>query len=305
MILVRPQHVLEMISCRETGSECLAALIGFVNCLLNGEIYSEVSLVLFGGNLIALEKKTGDVRPIAVGYTLRRIAAKCANAYAASQLSDYFSPIQLGVGIPGGCEAAVHATRRYIEAMPDGYVVAKIDFSNAFNSLRRDLMLRCVADKVPEIYRFCHLSYNQPSVLKFENRIILSQEGPHQGDPLGPLLFCLPIHPDLVQPKSELVAGYMDDLTLGGPTDVVAADIDHITAREMQTGLHINAAKCEIISHSPVPRASQFSNFIFLAPHEAELLGAPLFTGSKMDSALTSRCANLCRTQHCIFAIRS
>jgi len=84
--------------------------------------------VLFGGNLITLEKKTGGVRPIAVGYTLRRITAKCANAYAASQLSDYFSPIQLGVGIPGGCEAAVHATRRYIEAMPDGYVIAKIDF---------------------------------------------------------------------------------------------------------------------------------------------------------------------------------
>jgi len=162
-----------------------------------------------------------------------------------------------------------------------------------------------VAEKVPGIYRFCPLPYNQPSVMKFENRMILSQEGPHQGDPLGPLLFCLSIHPDLVQLKSELVAGNMDDLTLGGPTDVVAADIDHITAREMQTGLHINAAKCEIISHSPVPRASQFSNFIFLAPHEAELLGAPLFTGSKMDSALTSRCANLCRTQHCIFAIRS
>ena len=83
---MKPQHVLEMISCRETGSECLAALTGFVNCLLNGEIHSEVSPVLFGGNLIVLEKKTGSVRPIAVGYTLRRIAAICANAYAASQL---------------------------------------------------------------------------------------------------------------------------------------------------------------------------------------------------------------------------
>ena len=208
--------------------------------------------MLFGGNLIALEKKSGGLRPIAVGYTLRRIAAKCANTYAASQLADYFSPIQLGVGIPGGCEAAVHATRRYIDAMQDGFVVAKIDFSNAFNSLRRDLMLRTVLEAVPSIYRFCHLSYSQPSILKYETRTILSQEGPHQGDPLGPLLFCLSIHRDLVQLKSELVAGFMDDLTLGGPAQTVAADIDHIRAREEFTGLRINASKSEIISRGIV-----------------------------------------------------
>ena len=150
---MRLQHILEMINCRETAYKCLAALTGFVNCLLHGEINQEVSPALFGGNLIALKKKTGGVEPIAVGYTLRRITAKCANAYAVTQLSDYFIPIQLGVGLPGGCEAAVHATRRYIEAMPDGYVVAKIDFSNAFSSLRRDLMLRSVANKVPGIHR--------------------------------------------------------------------------------------------------------------------------------------------------------
>jgi len=161
---VRPQHILEMVNCREVGPELHSALTGFVSCLLHGEIHPLVSPVLFGGNLIALEKKTGVIRPITVGYTLRRIAAKCANTYAASQMADYFSPIQLGVGTPGGCEAAVHATRRYIEAMPDGHVVVKIDFCNAFNSLRRDLNLRLVASTVPGIYRFCHLCYNQCTV---------------------------------------------------------------------------------------------------------------------------------------------
>jgi len=122
---VRPQHFLEMISCRESGPKLRSALTGFVNCLLQGNIHPQVSPVLFGGNLIALEKKCGGIRPIAVGYTLRRIAAKCANSYATNQLAGYFSPIQLGVGTPGGSEAAVHATRRFIEAMPDGHVVAK------------------------------------------------------------------------------------------------------------------------------------------------------------------------------------
>ena len=286
---VRPQHVLEMVNCVKAGPELVSALTAFTNCLLHGEVHPDISPVLFGGNLITLEKKSGGMRPIAVGYTLQHIAAKCANTYAASQLADYFSPIQLGVGIQGGCEAAVHATRQYIDTMPDGHVVAKIDFTNAFNSLHRDLMLRSVAEKVPSIYRFCHLSYSQPSILKYETRTILSQEGPHQGDPLGPLLVCLSIHPDLEWLKSELIAGFMDDLTLGGPANTVAADIDHIRGREAFTGLQINASKCEIISHETVMLRPQFNSFIFLAPDEAELLGEPLFQGRKMDGALAKR----------------
>ena len=56
---VRPQHILEMVNCREVGPELHSALTGFVSCLLHGEIHPLVSPVLFGGNLIALEKKTG------------------------------------------------------------------------------------------------------------------------------------------------------------------------------------------------------------------------------------------------------
>ena len=94
-----------MVNCRETGPELHPALAGFVNCLLQGEIPPQVSPVLFGGNLIALEKKSGGVRPIAVGYTLRRIVVKCANSYATSQLTDYFNPIQMGVGCQVGARS--------------------------------------------------------------------------------------------------------------------------------------------------------------------------------------------------------
>ena len=67
-----------------------------------------------------------------MGNSLRRVATKCANAYAANQLADYFNPIHLEVGNSGGSETAGHATMRFIESMPDGYLVAKIDVGNAF-----------------------------------------------------------------------------------------------------------------------------------------------------------------------------
>ena len=119
----------------------MTAITGFVNLVMDGRCPAEICPVFFGGRLIALEKKTGGYRPIAVGYTFRRLVAKCANFYAQKKLAAYFSPLQLGVAVSRGCEAAVHATRRFMEAMPDDEVVVKLDISNAFNTVRRDALL--------------------------------------------------------------------------------------------------------------------------------------------------------------------
>ena len=59
--------------------------------------------------------------------------------------------MQLGVGTPGGFEAAVHDTRRYTCDLPDNKVLIKLDFSNAFNSVRRDALLETVARDNPKL----------------------------------------------------------------------------------------------------------------------------------------------------------
>ena len=82
--------------------------------------------------------------------------------------------------------------------------VVKLDFSNAFDSLHRDVMLDEVLEKIPGIYKFCHLSYSKPSELVYSGLAIHSREGPQQGDPLDPLLFCGTIHPLLLSLTSEL-----------------------------------------------------------------------------------------------------
>jgi hypothetical protein len=66
-------------------------------------------------------------------------------------------------------------------------MLVKLDFTNAFNSIRRDVMLKTVADQLPEIYRFCTLSYGSPTALQFGSHTVWSEEGAQQGDPLGPL----------------------------------------------------------------------------------------------------------------------
>ena len=167
----------------------LSSLTGFVNLVLDGGCPVRVQPVLFGARLIAIEKKSGGFRPIAVGYTVRRLVAKCANTFAQKQLADYFHPVQLGVAVAGGCEAAVHATRRFVTHMKPGEAVVKLDFTNAFNSIRRDAMLSAVSNTLPQIYKFFWASYNAHSSLQFGDISIISAEGVQQGDPLGLLLF--------------------------------------------------------------------------------------------------------------------
>jgi len=58
--------------------------------------------ILFGGRLVALNKKSGGIRPIAVGFTLRRLISKCANSFAVAKLTTYFAPRQMGAGVKGG-----------------------------------------------------------------------------------------------------------------------------------------------------------------------------------------------------------
>src|ERR1043165_673610 len=101
-----------------------------------------------------------------IGPTLRRLAAKCANAHAVARLSTLLAPIQLGVGVPGGAEAAVHATHRRATSMPTNGVLVKLDFANAFNTLRRDSLLEAVARDIPELYRFAHAAYSCNPMLR-------------------------------------------------------------------------------------------------------------------------------------------
>ena len=90
-----------------------------------------------------------------MGYTLRRLIAKCVNAHLIKRGGDELQPVQVGVGVSGGAEAG--------DAPCDalsltGQTVIKLDFSIAYNTVRRDTVLDTVADKIPELYRFIHTS---------------------------------------------------------------------------------------------------------------------------------------------------
>jgi len=72
-----------------------------------------------------------------------------------------------------------------------------------------------VFNRLPELYAYCHSAYGQPSILFHGSYIISSEEGPQQGDPIGPVLFCNTVQPLLESLQSYLRLGFLDDFTLG------------------------------------------------------------------------------------------
>ena len=86
---IRPQHLKDLVCCREAGSDLLIALTAFVNMILAGRCPKEVAPTFFGGRLIALNKKCGGIRPIVIGLAFRRLVSKCANAFGVAHLEEY------------------------------------------------------------------------------------------------------------------------------------------------------------------------------------------------------------------------
>jgi len=84
---LRPQHIRDMLLCHEGGSELLSELTAFVNMVLAGSCPKDVAPVFFGGRLLALNKKSGDIRPIVVGFSLRRLVSKCATSLGTKHLA--------------------------------------------------------------------------------------------------------------------------------------------------------------------------------------------------------------------------
>ena len=157
------------------------------------------------------------------------------------------APHQLGCGVSRGMEAAVHAARIFLRDLQSNQVMMKVDFRNAFNSVRRDKMLLAVEEFIPELLPFVHPAYWESTSLMWDSEEVHSSEGVQQGDPLGPLLFCLSIHKLWGKLKSELAVFYLDDGTLGGNWEEVLSDLRLIEEEASELGLELNRSNTELI----------------------------------------------------------
>ena len=120
-------------------------------------------------------------------------------------------------------------------------------------------MLREVRVRCPTLSRWVEFCYSDPARLYYGEHTLWSCQGVQQGDPLGPLLFALVLHPLVCQIRDSfdlsLQAWYLDDGTVVGDTLVVSQVLELIQLAGPPLGLHLNVDKTEVFWPREDPRS--------------------------------------------------
>ncbi|PNY15245.1 auxilin-like protein [Trifolium pratense] len=244
-------------SCRLTFSQALKEALykvvtepsSVVNLWLGGRCPMSLSGFVASASLTPLLKPNGWIRPIAVGTTWRRLVAQRP-----------FCTV---------CQQAVEpATWRWFF----GYAHGR--FSNAFNMVDRSELLQEVRVRCPSISLWVEFLYDQSARLYIGDDHIMSSTGVQQGDPLGPLLFALVLHPLILH------AWHLDDGTVVGDSREVAKAFDIIRETGPRLGLVLNIRKTEIFW--PSCDGSKLREGLFPSDIGRLVLGVKLLGGEQV-----------------------
>ena len=260
---LRPSHIRD--ATRPASSDPLFRLITeVVNLLLQGEVPESIRPFVCGASIMALRKPNGTLRPIAVGETLRRITSKVAVELISDQARTILEPIQLGVKTPNGCEAIVHTTRQWFHRhrSDPSKTAVSVDISNAFNTMNRSAVLQSIRTHFSSLAPWVGCCYRYDSHLFTGSctacdRTIPNSRGVQQGDPLGPVLFALAIHPTIQEARLatersfpsglDICSFYLDDGLCARDAPAVSIFLEALVRGLGRIGLVVNLSKTEVI----------------------------------------------------------
>ena len=147
----------------------------------------------------------------------------------------------------------MHAINRIFEQDKEdaGKSVLTIDFANAFNNFKRDVLFMEIAEHTASFLPLAQTKYSSPPHLFLGDAVLSSHSGVQQGGPLGPMFFAL-ILQRLVRkikdqcPDLSANVWYLDDGTLIGKTGDVKRAFHIIQQECLLLGLELNSHKCEL-----------------------------------------------------------
>jgi hypothetical protein len=183
--------------------DCLAGLAVMVSDIRNARLGAEAQPYLLASRLVPAPKGVDGVRPIAVGEVLYKLAALHALSPLADTLTELLQPIQFGVGVRGGSEAAVLLLQALLVDPSTPRAGMACDFRNAFNEVDRAVVLERLFEqpRLRSMWRVAHWAYSSPSPLWVYDRRgvpvhrLESANGVRQGDLLAAALFALAVQP--------------------------------------------------------------------------------------------------------------
>jgi ribonuclease HI len=246
--------------------ECLLGLVAIVQDIINNDISPTATAIITSAISVAIDKPSSTpdieaVRPLAVPESLYKLASLVCLESIAHALPTLFPRIQLGCGIKGGVEIAVHRTQLALETGGPGTVVLRTDFRNAFNERKRHIIAQALfsAPSTSKIWRFFALAYgghdgSQMGIYQRGELIykFINNEGVKQGCPLAAFLYALSVqklYEKCIDGIPDLQAyAIADDFTIIGPSSSIIKALDRlIHLCNNEDGPALNLSKCEAL----------------------------------------------------------
>jgi hypothetical protein len=272
--------------------DCLSGITALINLITSNQLPPAIRTQLCAARGLPLIKPGGGIRPIWMGNALLKLAAACAIQKVKPHFGSLFPSIQLGVGVRGGSESAVHAVQTALESSSDS-VVLKLDITNAFNQRKRSEIAAALHSNpltkplwhlFHAVYGHCNAGLLYEPNGKLAARIDLA-EGVMQGDVLGSFAFALsmqPLYEQAVRGAGLISAvAVQDDFTVVGTVVSVRTAFAAFSRLCTQHGIALNLGKCKVLWPHDAPVPEQVTGFAHdqgmqLITGSMELLGAQI-----------------------------
>ena len=160
-------------------------------------------------------------------------------------------------------------------------------------------MFKEVREHFPDVARYVEAAYGQATILNFGDGSILSTDGAHQGDPLGPFLFSVTLQP--VLEKLQEIEGvvqntwFLDDGEVIGTREALIEVWDTLVREGVPRGFHLNPEKSAVfcpehdnLDPDPLGRGVQR-----VTEGGIKLLGAPVGDRAYEDMVLRRRLSSV------------
>lgn len=224
-------------------------LLETLNFMLNNP--AQVDAHAFTAQAYFLPKKDGKVRPIVLQECLTKILHKCINTRILNAIRTTMTPNQYCINNRNGtCAAALHIQRSISEKKFKFF--ASIDFTNAFNSLSRDIIVKNLEKlEIGKGYIAYIVNYLNKFKIKYGDKVIKNRRGVPQGCPLSMTLFSIGTSHMLEKLESDGidVSAYADDIVIGAETEEKLLKALHdLKDMASQIGLQLNEEKTHLYS---------------------------------------------------------
>ena len=281
------------------SSDILEELLILLNALCQGKGGSSKNWInSFFFFILKLDK---NLRPIAVDDIFIRLLGRCVSKSRSHDIGCAISSVQLGVGVKGGCEFIVHTVTNWaleiLSSNSSNSIIVQIDISNAFNSISRESIKSGILKYCPDLLALFNWSYGECTNLVLLNGSIIGQSssGVRQGDPLGPLFFCLGLMEPLLATKNAFkdvdFLSYLDDGFLHGEKIQTLTAFQFLKHELTKVNLSIKESKSVIFCSNPaelsVLAASLGFHNVKISNEGLVVLGCPIGTAKFTNNELT------------------